>query len=201
MSTVTVYTAARMQEIEDGAIVDGDVVGDNLILTKHDGSTINAGNVRGATGEQGDPGEVTYDYLNGYLPKYTTYADLLDDTTANAALVYLNSSLGYIYAHRIGGVWHGSVGPVQFSGTTDEFGAVYLAPETYGFVSWYSAVASVDWGAELDTAQLGSCRIASDLIQIRAFVIFSDQTTAFGAIVPLADTAITGDVMMTGKWV
>jgi hypothetical protein len=53
MATVTGYTAARMQEIEDAAIVDGDVVGDNLILTRYSGATINAGSVRGPVGPQG----------------------------------------------------------------------------------------------------------------------------------------------------
>lgn len=56
MATITGFTAARMQDIEDGTVVDGDVVGDNLILTKHDGSTINAGNVRGPQGIQGIQG-------------------------------------------------------------------------------------------------------------------------------------------------
>lgn len=53
MGTVTGYTAERMQEIEDSAIIDGDVVGNNLILTRYGGSTINAGNVRGPQGEVG----------------------------------------------------------------------------------------------------------------------------------------------------
>lgn len=50
MSTVTVFTAERMQAIEDGTVTSGEVVGDNLILTKHDGTEVNAGNVRGAAG-------------------------------------------------------------------------------------------------------------------------------------------------------
>jgi hypothetical protein len=56
MATVTGYTAERMKQIEDSAVVDGDVVGNNLILTKHDGSTIDAGSVRGPAGPQGPPG-------------------------------------------------------------------------------------------------------------------------------------------------
>ena len=47
MATITGLTAERMEEIEAASIVDGSIVGDNLILEKHDGSTINAGNVRG----------------------------------------------------------------------------------------------------------------------------------------------------------
>lgn len=56
MATVTGLTAARMLEIEAASIVDGDVVGDNLILTKHDGTTVNAGVVKGAKGDTGAPG-------------------------------------------------------------------------------------------------------------------------------------------------
>lgn len=56
MATVTVYTADRMKEIEDSAIIDGDVVDDNLILTRYDAAQINAGSVRGAQGIQGDIG-------------------------------------------------------------------------------------------------------------------------------------------------
>lgn len=50
MATVTGLTAARMLAIEAASIVDGDIVGDNLILTKHDGSTVDAGNARGPSG-------------------------------------------------------------------------------------------------------------------------------------------------------
>lgn len=56
MATVTGLTAARMLEIEAASIVDGEVVGDNLILTKHDASTINAGSVRGPQGDAGPAG-------------------------------------------------------------------------------------------------------------------------------------------------
>jgi len=53
MATVTGYTAARMQEIEDSAIIGGVIVGDDLILTRYDEGEINAGNVRGPTGSPG----------------------------------------------------------------------------------------------------------------------------------------------------
>lgn len=56
MATVTVFTADRMQAIEDGAIVDGDVIGDDLILTTKVGTPINAGNVRGPQGTIGNTG-------------------------------------------------------------------------------------------------------------------------------------------------
>jgi hypothetical protein len=47
-----------MLAIEAGSVVDGDVIGGNLILTKHDGSQINAGSV---TGPKGDPGPIGSD--------------------------------------------------------------------------------------------------------------------------------------------
>lgn len=65
MATVTGYTAARMKEIEDSAIVDGDVVDGDLILTRFDGATINAGSVIGPTGPQGPVGEVEEAPLDG----------------------------------------------------------------------------------------------------------------------------------------
>lgn len=48
MAIITGLTAERMEEIEDSIVTDGYVSGDDLILQRHDGSTVNAGNVRGA---------------------------------------------------------------------------------------------------------------------------------------------------------
>lgn len=62
MATVTSFTADRMLAIENASVIGGEVVGDNLILTRKDGSQINAGSVRGAPGLRGftgTPGEVT----------------------------------------------------------------------------------------------------------------------------------------------
>lgn len=53
MATVTGFTAARMLEIENSTVVDGDVVGDDLILLRRDGGQINAGSVRGPIGPVG----------------------------------------------------------------------------------------------------------------------------------------------------
>lgn len=50
MASGTFYDSVRMKQIEDTSIVDGDVVSGNLILTQHDGTQINAGNVVGPTG-------------------------------------------------------------------------------------------------------------------------------------------------------
>lgn len=56
MATVTGLTAERMIEIEEKSIVDGDVVGGNLILTRYDGTQINAGSVIGPEGPEGPVG-------------------------------------------------------------------------------------------------------------------------------------------------
>lgn len=56
MGTATGLTAARMLEIEASSVVDGDVVGDNLVLATRGGVQIPAGNVRGPQGVQGVQG-------------------------------------------------------------------------------------------------------------------------------------------------
>jgi hypothetical protein len=56
MARITGMTAERMLEIEAASVVDGDIVGDNLFLTRKDGSLLNAGNVRGAPGPEGPRG-------------------------------------------------------------------------------------------------------------------------------------------------
>jgi hypothetical protein len=56
MATITGLTAARMLEIEAASVVDGAVVGDDLFLTRKDGSLVNAGHVRGIPGPEGPIG-------------------------------------------------------------------------------------------------------------------------------------------------
>lgn len=63
MATVTGLTAERMIEIEAASVIGGTIVGDNLILTKFDASTIDSGSVRGPQGPMGlgpgmIPGEI-----------------------------------------------------------------------------------------------------------------------------------------------
>lgn len=56
MATVTGLTAERMLEIEAESVVDGEIVGDHLLLTRHDGTQIDAGVVVGPQGPQGPTG-------------------------------------------------------------------------------------------------------------------------------------------------
>ncbi len=68
MASVTGYTAQRMKSIEDNTVVSGSISGDNLILTKYNGTTITAGNVRGATGATGATGDVSLAMLKAAVP-------------------------------------------------------------------------------------------------------------------------------------
>jgi microcystin-dependent protein len=65
MATVTSFTAARMLAMEADTIIDGNVVGDNLILIKKDSSTVDAGSVRGPVGPQGPDGNPTGTIIMG----------------------------------------------------------------------------------------------------------------------------------------
>lgn len=56
MATITGLTAERMLEIEAQSIVDGEIIGNNLILERFDGTPIDAGVVVGPQGPQGNPG-------------------------------------------------------------------------------------------------------------------------------------------------
>ncbi len=67
MATVTGFTAARMLQIENNAIVSAAVVNGRLILTRNDGTTFDAGLVQGTQGLQGIPGEVTNAALQATL--------------------------------------------------------------------------------------------------------------------------------------
>jgi|JI9StandDraft_1071089.scaffolds.fasta_scaffold444588_1 hypothetical protein len=55
IESVTVYTAARMLEIENGTVTEARLEGDDLILTTKGGTDINVGSVRGI---QGIPGPI-----------------------------------------------------------------------------------------------------------------------------------------------
>lgn len=68
MASIDGFTKERMLAIENASVVDGDVVGDNLILTRHDGTTINAGSVRGPIGSPGISNETLDAGLNEHVP-------------------------------------------------------------------------------------------------------------------------------------
>lgn len=64
MATIKGLTAARMVSIEGDSVISGVVTGDNLILTKKNNSTVNAGNVRGPTGPVGPVGPASVNSMS-----------------------------------------------------------------------------------------------------------------------------------------
>lgn len=68
MATITGFTSARMLAIENASVVDGEVVGDNLILTRYDNTTIDAGSVRGPTGSPGVTEAELDTFMEDHLP-------------------------------------------------------------------------------------------------------------------------------------
>lgn len=81
MATITALTADRMLAIEAESIVGGAVNGaGHLILTRHDGITMDAGVALGAVGAKGDPGIwlpinsfVASDPASAFAPGVTTF--------------------------------------------------------------------------------------------------------------------------------
>ena len=96
MVQVTGLTKARMLLMEAATIVSGAIVGDDLILTKHDGSTVNAGNVRGPAGTAA---------TGAYTPALTNMAIGTGGSASNSAR----------YAFS-GGPLIGDKGPLRIEG-------------------------------------------------------------------------------------
>lgn len=63
MATITGFTAEFIQAVLDGTIEDANVVGDDLIFTRKDGTTFNAGTVRGPEGIQGLTGPTSIEIV------------------------------------------------------------------------------------------------------------------------------------------
>lgn len=82
MGTVDGLTAERMQAIINAQLASASIVGDDLVITKNDGTTIDAGNVRGPAGAGVDPRVAAYSQTTLHSLTYTSglpsYDILLD---------------------------------------------------------------------------------------------------------------------------
>lgn len=130
MATVTGLTKDRMVEMENATVIDGDVIGDNLMLTTRGGTQINAGNVRGpqgTNGTQGPPGPVNSvnDQLAAvYAPRiFNARADIdAWSNPPNGAQAYtLTEKKSWV---RLSGVWtwNGPQGQLGYTQTTSPSG-------------------------------------------------------------------------------
>jgi hypothetical protein len=118
MATITGMTSAAMDAIAAGVIVGATVNGSgDLILTKHDGSTIDAGHVVGATGATGangsngvDGNSYSLDQLAGFHPTAADWSNNSHKITslANGSSAQDAAAFGQIMP-KTGGTFTGAV--------------------------------------------------------------------------------------------
>jgi microcystin-dependent protein len=102
MTTITGFTSERMLGIENNTVVSGVISGDDLILTKHDGTTVIAGEVRGPVGPQGPEGEVTTENLNSAIDGVNTAVSANTSAIAQNTLDIANvEDIAYEVADRL----------------------------------------------------------------------------------------------------
>lgn len=127
MATVTGLTAERMLEIEGASVISGEIVGDNLILTKFDETTVDAGYVRGPQGPMGlgpgmIPGEVRL-WSGSILPDPDDYATWV--WANGAAYLAVEHPLADTY---IDDAWR------TFDGAADPGAGYFRVPDLRGLV-------------------------------------------------------------------
>lgn len=158
MATITGYTAARMKEIEDTTVVDGEVVGNNLILQTREGTPIDAGNVRGPQGIKGDPGDLVDEpYLDGkfYGRKAGAWAPLNDELAPEDGQKYVLKDGIWVRADRPWKIEFNNSGPTPPVGFTvgdlTEFANWYVRFSGAGYLVHYNFEFSIN-GSDVSTA-------------------------------------------------
>lgn len=131
MATITGLTAQRMQEIEAASVIDGEIVGGNLILTKHDGTTINAGPVVGPPGPQGPVGPASVGAIPGEVKLWP--GDALPDLATYGKWVWADGAVYPTATHpkaaaHIHARWR------TFDGASDPGAANFRVPDLRGLV-------------------------------------------------------------------
>lgn len=87
MPVITGYTAERMKQIEDETVIGGNIVGNDLLLARRDGQSVNAGRVTGATGPTGPQGPPGVDAdFGGYAEPLTDFGNVSGTVTLDFAV-------------------------------------------------------------------------------------------------------------------
>jgi microcystin-dependent protein len=132
MATVTGLTAEKMLEIEAASIIDGNVVGGELILIKHDGTEINAGPVAGPSGPPGPAGPPGISAIPGEVKLWS--GDTLPDPATYGEWVWADGAYYAIAdyplaAAHISDLWN------TFSGASDPGPSNFRVPDLRGLVA------------------------------------------------------------------
>jgi microcystin-dependent protein len=131
MATITGLTKARMLEIEAASIVDGEVIGGNLILTKHDGTTINAGPVVGPQGPAGPTGPAGFSAIPGEIRLWSGAA--LPNPASYGKWVWADGAV-YVVATYPQAAANISPAWKTFAGASDPGAANFRVPDLRGLV-------------------------------------------------------------------
>jgi microcystin-dependent protein len=132
MATVTGFTAERMLEIEGASVIEGEIVAGNLILTKHDGTQINAGPVLGPAGPAGPPGPAGVNAIPGEVRLWS--GDELPAPETYGIWVWADGAVYPVADHplaaaHIGDQWR------TFDGASDPGVPNFRVPDLRGLVA------------------------------------------------------------------
>lgn len=101
VTTVTGFTSDRMLAIENSTIVDGNIVGNNLILVTRDGTLIDAGNVRGPQGDVGPMGEISQEDLDAAIAAATAAGAITSIMLASSSVSTAKIADGAVTAAKL----------------------------------------------------------------------------------------------------
>ena len=93
MATITGYTATRMKQIEAETIVDGKLVGEDLVLVRRDLVEINVGSVKGEPGEDGEDGSQGVPGPPASFAGYTEPVKVLGNVSGNVTLDFSEANI------------------------------------------------------------------------------------------------------------
>ena len=132
MATITGLTAPRMLEIEAASIIDADIVNGNLILTKHDGTTINAGPVTGPPGPVGPQGPAAVSAIPGEVKLWP--GEALPDLATYGKWVWADGAYYAVATYplaaaNIAARWK------TFDGASDPGAANFRVPDLRGLIA------------------------------------------------------------------